>query len=97
MMGPPYTEAEQQDLYRRIDGGLNCMACKGPRTAGPGAAPQSSEPDQQQLTVTHRQLALQLADLLDQRARAARRHPNDVREIAESLYEGSSTTSSSAC
>lgn len=35
VMGPPYTEAEEQDLYRRIDGGpwTVLRTAKTPRTA----------------------------------------------------------------
>ena len=38
--GPPYTEAEEQDLYRRIDGGpwTVLRTAKTPRSADPGAA-----------------------------------------------------------
>jgi hypothetical protein len=38
--GPPYTEAEQQDLYRRIDGGpwTVLRTAKTPRSADPEAA-----------------------------------------------------------
>ena len=38
--GPPYTEAEQQDLYRRIAGGpwTVLRSAKTPRTVDPGAA-----------------------------------------------------------
>jgi hypothetical protein len=40
VMGPPFTEAEEQDLYRRIDGGpwTVLRTAKAPRTAEPGAA-----------------------------------------------------------
>jgi hypothetical protein len=40
MMGPPYTEAEQQDLYRRIAGGpwTVLRTAKTPRTVDPEAA-----------------------------------------------------------
>jgi hypothetical protein len=40
MMGPPYTEAEQQDLYRRMDGGpwTVLRTAKTPRSADPEAA-----------------------------------------------------------
>ena len=40
MMGPPYTEAEQQNLYRRIAGGpwTVLRTAKAPRTADPEAA-----------------------------------------------------------
>ena len=40
MMGPPYTEAEQQDLYRRIAGGpwTTLRTAKTPRSADPEAA-----------------------------------------------------------
>jgi hypothetical protein len=40
MMGPPYTEAEEQELYRRIAGGpwTILRTAKAPRTAEPGAA-----------------------------------------------------------
>ena len=40
MMGPPYTEAEEQDLYRRIAGGpwTVLRSAKAPRTVGPEAA-----------------------------------------------------------
>ena len=39
-MGPPYTEAEEQDLYRRIAGGpwTVLRTAKTPRTADPEAA-----------------------------------------------------------
>jgi hypothetical protein len=38
--GPPYTEAEEQDLYRRIAGGpwTVLRSAKAPRSAGPEAA-----------------------------------------------------------
>jgi hypothetical protein len=40
VMGPPFTEAEEQDLYRRIDGGpwTVLRTAKTPRSADPGAA-----------------------------------------------------------
>lgn len=40
IMGPPYTEAEQQDFYRRMDGGpwTVLRTAKTPRTVEPGAA-----------------------------------------------------------
>jgi hypothetical protein len=40
MMGPPYTDEEKQDLYRRIASGPWTMlrTAKTPRTADPGAA-----------------------------------------------------------
>jgi hypothetical protein len=40
IMGPPYTEAEEQDLYRRIDGGpwTVLRTAKTPRSADPKAA-----------------------------------------------------------
>ena len=40
VMGPPYTEEEKQDLYRRIAGGpwTVLRSAKAPRTADPGAA-----------------------------------------------------------
>jgi hypothetical protein len=39
-MGPPFTEAEKQDLYRRIDGGpwTVLRTAKTPRTVDPEAA-----------------------------------------------------------
>ena len=38
--GPPYTEAEEQDLYRRIAGGpwTVLRSAKAPQNAGPGGA-----------------------------------------------------------
>jgi hypothetical protein len=38
IMGPPFTEAEEQDLYRRIDGGpwTVLRTAKTPRSADPG-------------------------------------------------------------
>ena len=45
VMGPPYTEAEEQDLYRRIDGGGRpwtvLRTTKAPRSAGSEAAATS--------------------------------------------------------
>ena len=40
VMGPPYTDEEKQDLYRRIAGGPWTMlrSAKAPRNADPGAA-----------------------------------------------------------
>ena len=40
MMGPPYTDAEQQDLYRRIASGpwTVLRTARAPRTADPEAA-----------------------------------------------------------
>ena len=40
MMGPPYTEAEERELYRRIDGGpwTVLRTAKAPRSAGSEAA-----------------------------------------------------------
>ena len=40
VMGPPYTEAEEQDLYRRIAGGpwTVLRTAKTPRTVDPEAA-----------------------------------------------------------
>ena len=40
MMGPPYTDEEKQDLYRRIASGPWTMlrTAKAPRAADPGAA-----------------------------------------------------------
>ena len=40
IMGPPYTEVEKQDLYRRIDGGpwTVLRTAKTPRSAGSEAA-----------------------------------------------------------
>ena len=40
VMGPPYTEAEEQDLYRRIAGGpwTVLRTAKTPRSADPEAA-----------------------------------------------------------
>jgi hypothetical protein len=40
MMGPPYTEEEEQDFYRRMDGGpwTVLRSAKAPQTAEPGAA-----------------------------------------------------------
>ena len=40
MMGPPYTEAEEQDLYRRIASGpwTVLRSAKAPRTVGPEVA-----------------------------------------------------------
>jgi len=45
MMGPPFTDEEKQDLYRRIAGGpwTVLRSAKAPRTADPGTAATSRQ------------------------------------------------------
>jgi hypothetical protein len=46
MMGPPYTEAEKQDLYRRIAGGSWTVlrTAKTRQTLNPAVAPLKAKP-----------------------------------------------------
>ena len=63
--GPPYTEAEKQDLYRRIDGGpwTVLRTAKTPRSAEPGAAATNPETEAtNQSTVGAADPATPLAD-----------------------------------